>query len=76
MPVSRLVFGDPYASGHLPVSAFCELGAIPDDVLLEGALIGLFVSESHDGIDTHSFPGRYVRREQSDGQEHERDAGE
>lgn len=36
----------------------------------------LFVSESHDGIDTHSFPGRYVRREQRDSQKQQRDAGE
>ena len=47
---------------------------IPDDLLLKGH--GLFVSESHNGINTHSFPGRYIRREQRDGQKHERDAGE
>ena len=34
---------------------------IPDDLLLEGR--GLFVSESHNWIDTHSFPGGYIRRE-------------
>ena len=38
--------------------------------------IGLFVSESHDGIDPHSFPRRYIRREQRDRQKQQRDAGE
>jgi hypothetical protein len=47
-----------------------------DHIAGRDARFGLFVSESHDGIDTHGFPRRYVRREQRDGQKQQRDAGE
>jgi hypothetical protein len=39
-------------------------------------IVGLIVSKSHHGIDPHSFPRRYVGREQGDGQKHERNTGE
>jgi hypothetical protein len=48
------------------------------DRMADGNLVtiaGLIVSKSHDRIDTHSFPRRYIRREQRDGQKHERNAG-